>query len=77
MADINISQIQKRIISAIEGKFGYVNSPEGQTTSILFLQQQLADIPLEKIGDAIRKMEGVEILDSGSGAVHFPPQYFK
>ena len=69
-------EIAEQIILAIKSSVGYEYSEEGHTITIEGLDELLPDISRHLIVGAIVDMDGVEVIDSHSGAVKFPSSYF-
>ncbi len=68
---------QEKIIHAIKSGFGYEHSNQGQVTSFEGLQKMIPNLTRSEIILAIQEMDGVEVIDSGNGAIHLPASYFK
>jgi hypothetical protein len=69
-------ELSELIIQAIKNSAGYEYSEEGHTITIEGLDELLPDISRHLIVGAIVDMDGVEVIDSSTGAVKFPASYF-
>ena len=70
-------EVSEQIIVAIKTSIGYEYSDEGHTITFENLDELLPDISRHLIVGAIVEMEGVEVINSSTGTVHFPSEYFK
>jgi hypothetical protein len=69
-------EVTEKIIIAIKSLDGYEYSDQGYTITIEKLDELLPDVSRHLIVAAIVEMEGVEVVDSSTGAVFFPTGYF-
>ena len=69
--------VPAQIIGAIRSMTMYEFSVEGYTITIESLDELLPDIARHLIVGAIIEMDGVEVTDSATGAIYFPPVYFR
>jgi formylmethanofuran dehydrogenase subunit A len=70
-------EVTEQIIIAIKSSDGYEYSELGYTITIENLDELLPEVSRHLIVAAIVEMEGVEVIDSSTGAVFFPSGYFK
>ncbi len=69
-------EVSEQIIQAIKSSVGYEYSEEGHTITIEGLDELLPNVSRHLIVGAIVDMDGVEVIDSHTGTVKFPPGYF-
>jgi len=70
-------EVSEQIIIAIKTSFGYEYSDNGYTITIEGLDELMPDISRHLIVGAIVDMDGVEVIDSLTGAINFPSIYFR
>lgn len=69
-------EISEQIIEAIKNSDGYEYSENGYTTTIEKLDELLPGLSRHLIVRAIIGMDGVEVIDSMTGAINFSAVYF-
>lgn len=69
-------EVSEQIIQAIKSSAGYEFSEGGHTITIEGLDELLPNVSRHLIVGAIVDMVGVEVIDSHTGTVKFPPGYF-
>ncbi len=70
-------EVSEQIIEAIKDSAGYEFSEKGFTITIEQLDELLPGLSRHLIVKAIVDMDGVEVVDSMTGAVNFPPVFFR
>ncbi len=74
---INQVEVTEQIIETIKNSLGYEYSEKGFTITIENLDELLPGVSRHLIVRAIVDMDGVEVIDSMTGAVNFPEVYFR
>jgi hypothetical protein len=70
-------EVFEQIIETIKSSAGYEYSEKGFTITIEELDELLPNLSRHLIVRAIVDMDGVEVIDSMTGAVNFPGVYFR